>query len=90
MQKTIVIPRLGKDGTPILFLPQDAANYGRIVCYSHIGQHSEADVAYYTNDTKPDKINACADLIREYENLGEKTESIIRKRLNWDMLSWRR
>jgi hypothetical protein len=80
MQTITVIPRIEKDGTPILFLPDDEANPGRIACYVRVGQHSEADLGYYRT-TKPDKTGACADLIKEYENLGpDKCTVKIRKR----------
>lgn len=29
------------------FMPDAEANPGRIVCYAHIGQHSEASMDYY-------------------------------------------
>ena len=75
------IPRIDKDGTPVLFFPDDPVSKpGMIVCYAHIGQHSEASKDYYWNDTKPDKSNDCADLIREYENLG-RCKLTVKRRL---------
>lgn len=80
----IVIPRVEKDGTPVLFIPREPANPGRIVCYAHIGQHSEADFGYYYRMTKPDKLGACKHLLQEYYNLGpvkDRQELIIRQRI---------
>jgi hypothetical protein len=34
-------------GEPIAFFPEASANPGMIVCYAHIGQHSEACNEYY-------------------------------------------
>ena len=53
----ILVPRVypaKPDGHPecVLFLPHAAANPGRIVCYAHVGQHSEASTDYYS-DTRP-------------------------------------
>lgn len=59
--------------TPALFLPERGATYGRIVCYVHEGQHSEADTSYFKSLRNPGpdapwlEINA---LIREYRRLG--------------------
>jgi hypothetical protein len=80
MKTMIAIPRIDKDGTPILFLPDIPANPGMIVCYQHIGQHSEASLDYYRRDTKPDRNNKCADLIAEYDSIPEPVTLVIRKR----------
>ncbi len=79
--KITIIPRLEKDGTPILFLPDDPVNPGRIGCYSHVGQHSEADLGYYYENTKPDRANACADLLSEYRSIPPcEAELVLRER----------
>ena len=57
MEKTKVIFRKAKndytgDWDIIAFFPDLEANFGRIVCYEHIGQHGEADVLFYKYDTK--------------------------------------
>jgi hypothetical protein len=80
----VVIPRVEKDGTPILFFPGEQASLGRIVCYAHLGQHSEAVFGYYYRMTKPDKLGVCKHLLREYYNLGpieDRQELIIRQRI---------
>lgn len=37
---------------PLLFLPDMAANPGKIVCYARAGEHSEADIGFYLLNTK--------------------------------------
>ncbi len=54
------------------------ANPGHIVCYAHIGQHSEADYGYYRKGRQATP--------QEYANLKTEMESIgyeitIRKRI---------
>lgn len=41
-----------KEYEVIAFMPELKANYGRIVCYVTMGQHSEADFKYYYNTKK--------------------------------------
>ena len=41
-----------KDATVVAFFPEFEANFGRIVCYEHVGQHGEADLMYYWQNTK--------------------------------------
>lgn len=36
----------------IAFMPELKSNYGRIVCYATMGQHSEADLEYYHHTKK--------------------------------------
>lgn len=52
----------------IAFFPTLKANYGRVACYSHIGQHGEADILYYY-ETKKAKPEEYADLYRELTEL---------------------
>jgi hypothetical protein len=87
---TTVIPRLDRDGTPVLFITDAPANYGNIVCYAHLGQHSEASVAYY-RETKPAKRGECDGLLREYASIPPKGVAIVRRRLTRKMLKaiWR-
>jgi len=72
-----VIPRMERDSAgnwtaPVLFLPDSTDDrVGRFIgCYSHIGQHSEACMTYYRYCTRPPKGDECADLLREYAQLG--------------------
>jgi len=74
----IVIPRVcpvKPDGHPeaLLFLPTaPPANPGRILCYAHVGQHSEASIDYY-RDTRPPRTDAeraaCDALVAEYRSI---------------------
>jgi len=50
------------------FFPDLPANLGNILCYAHIGQHSEASLDYFYGlpHAKPE----------EYQNLKEELESI--------------
>lgn len=41
-----------KEYEVIAFFPELKANYGRMVCYATMGQHSEADLEYYHNTKK--------------------------------------
>lgn len=82
METITVIPRVeGRERTPILFLPDDPANPGRIGCYAHVGQHSEAALDYYQRHTKPAKPGECDALLREYAGIPPTTAILrIRKR----------
>jgi hypothetical protein len=77
-----VIPRVEKDGTPILFLPDDTGpNFGCIGCYAHIGQHSAAAVGYYREFTRPARKGECDALLREYASIPPAGELIILHRM---------
>ena len=77
--KITIIPRMEKDGTPILFLPDDPVNPGRIGCYAHLGQHSEADLGYYYENTMPDRKGACAALIDEYRSIPPRDAELVKR-----------
>ena len=73
----------GKQGHPILFFPEASANAGRIVCYVHMGQHSEADMTYYWGlKNIPVKDAArwqeANDLISEYQGFMNEGETMQR------------
>lgn len=51
------------------FFPDIEANYGKIVCYEHMGQHGEADLMYYWHNTKKATPEEYADLYRELTEL---------------------
>lgn len=73
-----------KNGNPVLFFPEYSANPGNIVCYAHMGQHSEACHSYYAglkNCNTPAQQQALRDLIAEYEQRlapGEKLAQVYR------------
>lgn len=61
----------GKNGDPVLFFPEYAANRGSIMCYGHIGQHSEASMGYYASLRNPEgseQERAAYALISEYNH----------------------
>ena len=79
------IPRWDpKHKEPILFLPDMSANKYNIVCYAHVGQHSEASMEYYhsTRPIRPNKEERRLThaLIREYSGFMEKSEHMELKR----------
>ena len=37
-------------------MPELKANYGKMVCYATMGQHSEADLEYYHNTKKATEV----------------------------------
>jgi hypothetical protein len=81
-----------KNGDIIAFFPEILTNRYNIMSYMHIGQHSEASLEYYTNDTqnaKPDEYKSLlSELKRIYED--DKTQLTIRTKLNYNDLkkSW--
>ena len=58
-----------KDWDIIAFFPDLEANFGRVVCYEHMGQHGEADILFYKYDTKKATPEEYADLYRELTDL---------------------
>lgn len=94
MEKIIMIFRKGynphtKRYEPIAFIPEAHVSYGRIGCYQHIGQHSEADLAYY-KQTKKATFDEYKELLKELESVYSDMKIVIRQRLNYDTLrkSW--
>lgn len=67
------------------FLPDADVNWGRIMCYAHIGQHSEASLDYY-REGRLAKPREYADLKRELERIGYKLQVI--QRLRTDTINW--
>lgn len=53
----------------IAFLLDVPSNYGSVVCYAHIGQHSEASLEY-ARGCKPASPNLYSELKQELESLG--------------------
>jgi hypothetical protein len=56
----------------LAFLPDVAANPGKIVCYVHVGQHSEASYHFYSaccRPVKPDDSEAI-NLLLELQAVG--------------------
>lgn len=78
-----------KQGNAVLFFPEYAANLGNIVCYAHIGQHSEAALEYYRQCKNPNTTQqkaAIASLVKEYENTcygGETLAQVYRDKQSY-------
>ncbi len=59
-----------KTGSALLFFPAYSANRGNIVCYAHMGQHSEACMGYYRqcrNPSTPQQKEEAKNLFAEYQ-----------------------
>lgn len=84
-----------KPQTCVAFFPYSSANHGKIVCYAHLGQHSEASIHYY-GKTRPAKPTQYAELLVElrgiYESGPDAVRLVIRKRLphDWRDHAWKR
>lgn len=90
--KLKVIYRKGAGGEVVAFLPELPANYGKIVCYAHIGQHSEASIEYY-HGTKTALPSEYEPLNDELKRIYSDVELSIKRRLTYGDLTekaWRR
>jgi len=84
----------GADRNCVAFFPYEAANYGYLGCYAHLGQHAESDLGYYQT-TKAAKESDYADLLSElrgiYERDGDLTLRVVRRLpADWRDHAWRR
>lgn len=72
----------------VAFLPECPVNYGNIMSYMHIGQHSEASIEYYHSTERPTKEEFLP-LLNELQEIYEE-DIQIRHRLDYDILrkSW--
>ncbi len=88
-----VVPRVDKEtGEVVLFINDAPARPDHVLCYAHVGQHSEAALTYYTNGTRaPHDTSECAALLREYEQQPPRARLIVRRYLNRALLrkQWR-
>lgn len=66
----------------IAFMPEIPSNYGRIVCYAHMGQHSEADVEYYHNTQKATEAEY-KPLLMELKAIYDDCELMVRQKINY-------
>ena len=90
MDKVKVIFRKVKsgdfNGDIIAFFPELPATFGNMVCYEHIGQHGEACIDYYYNDTVHANPKEYAELYRELQRIYDDVILVIKQRLNYDIL----
>lgn len=65
----------------IAFLPDVPANPGQIMSYQHIGQHSEADIGFYRDCTRPanPRDDDARALLRELRGLGYNPRLVRRR-----------
>lgn len=75
----------------VAFLPELKVNYGNIVCYAHVGQHSEASYDYYI-ESKQCTENEYNSLMEELKHIYSDCVLVVKKRLYykdlikaWDM-----
>ena len=66
----------------IAFMPELKANYGRIVCYAQLGQHSEADLEYYQNTKKANETEYKA-LLNELNGIYNDCVLVVKQKLNY-------
>lgn len=74
----------------VAFFPEIDANYGNILSYMHIGQHSEASVEFYKETSKATR-EEYKSLLEELTALYDDCELIVKQRLNYKDLykAWR-
>ena len=90
MDKVKVIFRKVKSGDfkgdIIAFFPELPATFGNMVCYEHIGQHGEACIDYYYNNTVKVTSEEYKELYRELQRIYDDVILVIKQRLNYDIL----
>lgn len=67
----------GEDEVTAVF-PYEPQTHFEVLCYSHIGQHSEC-VYYYVQISKPVKETEYAELKKELESIGYELNVIKRR-----------
>ena len=81
----------GNDVTAFIYGNGIPVRYGNIMCYQHIGQHSEASLDYY-NSTKPATPDEYADLLAELKSIYDDVNLVVRRKIDYNILrnEWRR
>lgn len=90
MADRVVLRKDKEDGSIVAFLPDATANLGRVMCYAHIGQHSEASLDYYrlnTTPLTPEDYSAGDAMVRELTSIGYEVRLV--RRLNDPIGGWR-
>jgi len=87
MEKVKVIFRKAKNPYTkkyevVAFFPEASANYGRILSYMHIGQHSEADLEFYHN-TKKATEDEYKSLLVELKMRYHGCDLIVKQKINY-------
>ena len=73
------------NGEIVAFLPELKANHGNIVCYAHVGQHSEASYDYYMESKKCTE-NEYSYLLEELKRIYDDCVLVVKKRLCYNDL----
>lgn len=81
--------RLGEE--VIAFFPGAPANHGRVMCYSHVGQHCEASYDFYLKKCRPCPAEAYCPLKKELEDVFGYRFRIMKRMTRKDLEeAWRR
>lgn len=75
-----IIPRIAQYADTveeILFLPDLIAKPGFISCYSRIGEHGEANMAFFSGHTKPGNTEAMALGLWYIENICKPEDKAV-------------
>lgn len=95
MEKVKVIFRKAKNPYSkkyevVAFFPEIEANYGNIMSYMHIGQHSEASVEFYW-ETKKATAEEYKPLLEELKVRYDDCKLVVRQKINYKDLykAWR-
>ena len=64
----------------IAFFPEIEVNYGNILSYMHIGQHSEADILFYHETSKATQ-EEYKSLLNELKAIYDDCELVVKQRL---------
>lgn len=86
MEKVKVIFRKTKDNEIIAFMPEASVNYGNILSYMHIGQHSEASLEFYWT-TKKATEEEYKPLLNELNGIYDDCTLIVKQKLNHNDLT---
>lgn len=86
MDKVKVIFRKNKNNDIIAFFPEARVNYGNIMLYMHVGQHSEASYEFYLTTKKANK-NDYTDLFAELCKTYDDCELVVKQRLSYKDLT---
>ena len=87
MEKVKVIFRKNKDGEVIAFFPEFHVQYGNIMSYVHIGQHSEASLDFYYS-TKKANTQEYKSLLNELKVVYDDCILTVRQKLSYkDLLT---
>lgn len=72
-----------KNKEAIAFFPEASVNYGCILCYMHVGQHSESSLNYFNDNTRKAKINEYKELLEELESIYNDNENklVLKERI---------